>query len=479
MPQSDRTPTLPIEKYRPIGTLGAGGMGRVFSGCAEFPVQQKRPCAIKVIREDVVDVRTVALFAREAMIGWDVSGHSNIVTTRSFGKWSNGRLFLVTDREGPALDEVFEELQEDWQLIRTIARHILCALLHLRRKGIVHCDVSLANILLSTDGYAKLNDFGLARHERKSSKPGRKSPGDGMIGVPGYASPEVLRGARATHASDLYSLGVVLYELVTGTMPYGSGAAGATIHRQDNVPVEPLPGSIPADLKRLINGLMMKRPQDRPTHEEALTIIGQDGQYMRSDDNIAALATRWIKDSEAEGDRPPRVATKVDLLHAADRYLREREALRSRLAREDESADSAEPAGDQHDQQPERKRSTTTAWCWLAAAAVLIALAVAAYDLGHKPPRSPHTAVKPATSEAAPPEQTAAGDHGPTVGNGGDEAEDPAKVHASPIASEPRTKTANIRSSTRDRRPRRVSAHPPAKTENPPERVRHRFSLAR
>ena len=173
--------------------MGRGGMGQVSFGEIRFPLGRTRPCAIKSIQPDRVDANTVALFAREALIGWDVSGHPNIVSTRSFGTWDDGRLFIVLDREGPALDQEDEELFGNYPRILRIAENILNALHHLQRRAVVHGDISPANILLSEDGVAKLGDFGLARSIDDAGTSG-ETGGDGpslsrgLVGVRCYAA---------------------------------------------------------------------------------------------------------------------------------------------------------------------------------------------------------------------------------------------------------------------------------------------------
>lgn len=309
MSRSHFVDTRKIEKYQPIGPLDKGGMGRVFDGRIDFPAHLSRRCALKFMRHDRShDVRYVALFLREAMIGWDVSGHPNIVTTRNFVQRRDGRLCIVLDKEGPALDRCFEELQGRHARVRVLAENMLCALRHLRRKRVVHSDISLANILLSPDGVAKLNDFGLARHEDEISSDRFESPSCGFVGVAAYASPKVAVGERPDHRSDLYSLGAVLYELVTS--------------RPANGDPEPLPAPVPADLAELITGLMQHDPEDRISVESALDILHRSDQPSASREEITRVATEWIAKDEAERGQPARVETAVKWFDAAAAYMR-------------------------------------------------------------------------------------------------------------------------------------------------------------
>lgn len=469
-----------MQTYQLLGPLDEGGMGRVSDSRIELPLRQSRSCAIKSIRESKIDLRYVMLFVREAMIGWDVTGHPNVVNTRSFGTWEDGSLFLVTDREGPALDLVTEDLRGRYPLIRRIAQGILRALVHLRRKGVAHCDISPANILLGRDGNAKISDFGLARRADDAAPLRIESISVGMIGVPAYASPEVIGGATQSHESDLYSLGAVLHELVTGEPPARSAEAG-----EDHLS----PDDAPADLVELINGLLRDDPRARLPAGEGLAILEASTEPKASWEEIAAIAEGWLGRRDAKCTTPLRVATGSNLFDLAEQYVREwddRERQRTRQAAQSSAENAPETlptAGDAAPDPQERARGPAT-WIWMAAigAAALIAFMLGSHDVwqwsGSSGPGGPEAEgpalVSGDASQAADP--AGATREGQQTVQGPAPDREPAEIagmtpspKAEPSATSapaPRTRPAR----SRFKRPRRAARPEPV----PAQRSRHR-----
>ena len=361
------------QTYQLLGPLDEGGMGQVAEGRIELPLRQSRPCAIKSIRESKMDLRYVMLFVREATIGWDVTGHPNIVNTRNFGTWEDGTLFIVVDREGPALDLVSEELHGRYPRIRRIARGILRALEYLQQKRVVHCDISPANILLSSDGNAKLNDFGLARRVDDGAPRRYESISVGMVGVPAYASPETMRGATPSYESDFYSFGAVLYELATGVPPVQSTSDDEILASLADAP---------ADLAELICGLLCKEPSARLSSAKALGILEESGEPEASWEEIAAIATSWQEQREADNEELHRAETEPKLLDLAEQYLRvwdDRERQRRRrqpvLAVEDATQTAPKVRDPATETQEKVKSPTVGLWkAGLAAAAIILLL---------------------------------------------------------------------------------------------------------
>ena len=388
-----RTRTLELEparrgsKYCHIGRTGAmgrGGMGQVSFGEIEFPLGQIRPCAIKSIQRDRINAYNIALFAREALIGWDVSGHPNIVSTRTFGMRDDGRLFIVLDREGPALDEVDDELFSNFPRIQLIAENALSALRHIHRRSVIHGDVSQANILLSRDGVAKLTDFGLARRiddQGASGKKRRPSLARGICGVPSYAAPEVLHGGRPSFASDAYSLGAVLYHLAADLLPYGSGGIAKVLARMSRKPPS-LPDNVPDDLARVIEGLMAPEPDKRLPVETALAILRESDALVAPGEDIAAIADDWIQRRDAIHRMDANeVDSEEGLFTAAEQHLIQCELKRFRP-------------------EPEARPKQLRPWLQLAAGLLLL-LAIPATYHWTKAEKPEATATTEATADAA------------------------------------------------------------------------------
>ena len=335
-PSQRETPIL--EKYQPIAELGHGGMGRVFQGRIAFPLSQERQCAIKIVRSERQGPKALAMFAREALIGWELTGHPNIINTRSFGQWPDGQLFVVLDEEGPALADIFEHLHRQYDRIRLFAAHMLRALGHLQSKEVVHCDISQANVLFGRDGNAKLSDFGLAK-KVKDIEIGNRLSGR-VIGVRAYAAPELRIGGRPSYESDLYSLGVLLLELVSEELPHRRGDL-AKAHAQ--IQKGP-PSGIPADLAELIEGLTQPHPAHRLSWSEALAILRRGSQPIASEEDLALIATTWIDKERVRPPSPQR--TKTDLFTAAVRHYEHWKAQARRIVEPSPPSEKQHPTLD-------------------------------------------------------------------------------------------------------------------------------------
>ena len=134
------------------------------------------------------------------------------------------------------------------------------------RRGLIHRDVKPANILVRPDGLVKLTDFGIAR---ALDAAGHTRAGE-MLGTPDYISPEQAMGEAATGASDLYALGVVAHEMLTGRRPFDRGTPIATAMSHVNEPPPPLPEETPEDLASLVEDCLRKDPADRPVNARAV-----------------------------------------------------------------------------------------------------------------------------------------------------------------------------------------------------------------
>lgn len=254
------TPVLG-NRYQLIQTIGNGGMAVVYQA---RDLMLERPVAIKVLRTDYS--RNEAFrerFRLEARAAANLS-HPNIVTVHDFG-FDSDRLFLVmeyvpgTDLKTILKEKVRLPVADAVNIIIQAAAGIGYA----HRAGLVHCDVKPHNILVTPDQHVKVTDFGIAR-AMASIHPDEKH--DVVWGSPLYFSPEQAAGGAPSPASDVYSLGVVLYELLTGRLPFHSGDASelARMHREA-VPVPPrkLNPEIPLQLEQIIMKVLAKEPSAR------------------------------------------------------------------------------------------------------------------------------------------------------------------------------------------------------------------------
>ncbi|MBI2931149.1 MAG: protein kinase [Planctomycetes bacterium] len=219
--------------------LGRGGMGAVYRG---RQISLDRPVAVKVLdtsdaRDPQIEQAFLEKFRSEARELARVRD-PHIVTVFQAGR-NDGRYWYamelidgVTIEQRLGRDGMFEELEA-----ARIARDVARALDAARRQGIVHRDVKSANIFLLKDGTTKLGDFGIAR--RRDAPPGRLTQAHAVVGTPAYVSPEQALGRETDHRSDLYSLGIVLYEMLTERTPFSGLSPLDTLYKHLDMPPEP------------------------------------------------------------------------------------------------------------------------------------------------------------------------------------------------------------------------------------------------
>lgn len=237
--------------------VGQGGMGRVYS--AHDP-DLNREVALKVIAQKT-EASTSERFIREAQAA-SALNHPNIVTVYEVIRSDEGVAIAMELVAGTSLRRYCGTNPS----IETVARwgqQIAHALAEAHARGIVHRDIKPENLMLRPDGYVKVLDFGLARQAGID-------PADDEIalGTLGYMSPEEIEQGPITAASDVFSLGVVLYELVSGTNPFRGGSAGVTTQMILGLAVPPLPEmarSMPKKLDRLVRSMLSKSAAARPT----------------------------------------------------------------------------------------------------------------------------------------------------------------------------------------------------------------------
>ncbi len=253
--------TILGSRYRLIRQVGKGGMAYVFKA---YDQMLERPVAVKLLKRDFSDDEEFReRFKQEAKAAANLS-HPNIVTVHDFGIDPSGVYIVMEYIAGTDLKTNIKE-KGGFPYAEGLALMIqACAGLgYAHRAGIVHCDVKPHNMLVTPDQRLKITDFGIAR--ALSAVETQENPGE-IWGSPQYFAPEQALGQSPTPASDVYSLGVVMYEVFTGHLPFVADSIEELIRlHQTQIPVEPhllVPG-IPTELEQVLLKVLSKEPSAR------------------------------------------------------------------------------------------------------------------------------------------------------------------------------------------------------------------------
>jgi serine/threonine protein kinase len=258
-----------LAHYRINTAIGAGGMGEVYRATDS---KLGREVALKVLPPDMArDPERLARFQREARAVAALN-HPHIVTIYSVEE-SDGVHFLTMELvEGQPLDHRIPESGLPVQQIVEIAGALADALAAAHDKGIVHRDLKPANVMVTEEGRVKVLDFGLAKEIRAANSSDATMTSAGhtevglVMGTPRYMSPEQIAGRTLDHRTDIFSLGIILYEMSTGSRPFAgtSSAELASAILRDTPPlVTDLRANLPADLARIIQRCLQKSAADR------------------------------------------------------------------------------------------------------------------------------------------------------------------------------------------------------------------------
>ncbi|WP_345500459.1 serine/threonine-protein kinase [Pedococcus ginsenosidimutans] len=246
------------DRYVLGARIASGGMADVWAGTDQV---LQRSVAIKVMRPDTGHEELFAKRFRDEAVHSAALLHTNIATLFDYGE-DDGLAFLVMELvRGEPLSLL---LRRRGALpapeVRSLLGQAALALGVAHEARVVHRDVKPANILVRPDGLVKLTDFGIAR---ALDAAGHTRVGE-MLGTPHYISPEQAMGESATGASDLYALGVVAHEMLSGRRPFDRGTPVATALSHVNEPPPPLPDDVPHDLAELVTDCLSKDPAARP-----------------------------------------------------------------------------------------------------------------------------------------------------------------------------------------------------------------------
>jgi TolB-like protein/Flp pilus assembly protein TadD len=282
-----------LAHYEITGLLGKGGMGEVYRA---RDTKLERDVALKVLPAAMAaDPARLERFEREAKT---VAGlnHPHIVTLYSVEEADGVRFLTMELVEGQGLDQVVTADGLELSRVFDIGIAVADALAAAHEKGIVHRDLKPANVMIAKDGRAKVLDFGLAKLAEPEVQPEGVTgslalTGEGSIlGTVPYMSPEQLRGAQVDHRSDIFALGILLYELATGRRPFG-GATNAdvssSILKQTPPVVTQLKPDLPRHLGRIVTHCLEKDPERR---SQSAKDIRNELEGLRDEVRLSAVS---------------------------------------------------------------------------------------------------------------------------------------------------------------------------------------------
>ncbi|HUJ13444.1 MAG TPA: serine/threonine-protein kinase [Thermoanaerobaculia bacterium] len=252
-----------FDRFEVLRVLGKGGMGTVY--LARDP-RLDRPVALKVLHaEDVGTDERRARFLREARTAAAIR-HPNVATIYEVGE-SGGIPFIVMEYcEGETLSQRLRSVRLETAEFLKIAKQIAAGVAAAHEGGIVHRDLKAANIIIEPDGHVKILDFGLAKALHRDVPMTIETATGQFFGTLHYLSPEQARGQPADERSDLFSVGVVFYQMATGHLPFDSDVPLMVLEKvrdaepEPFVPVDP---TFPPSAARMIGKLLQKQPADR------------------------------------------------------------------------------------------------------------------------------------------------------------------------------------------------------------------------
>ncbi len=294
-----------VSHYQITEKLGQGGMGVVYKA---LDTKLDRSVALKFLSTSALPTDDdKARFHREAKAAAKLN-HPHIATVYEIDETDDGRAFIAMEYvEGETLSERIKRGPLKLQEAITIATEVAEGLQAAHEQGVVHRDVKSSNVMLTERGQVKVMDFGLAKTEAETmlTKEGT------TLGTVAYMSPEQARGGEVDHRTDLWSLGVVLYEMIVGRLPFAADYEQAMIYSILNEDPEALTGlrtGVPMDLERIVNKLLAKEARHRyqttadliadlETLDLAATGMSRTSSVSRIEDLRAVPARRrpsWI-----------------------------------------------------------------------------------------------------------------------------------------------------------------------------------------
>ena len=288
-----------ISHYKIIKKLGQGGMGVVYK--AE-DAKLKRGVALKFLPPEMTsDPDAIQRFIHEAQAA-SALDHQNICTVHEINEDEDGRTFIVMAcYDGQSLKDKIHKGSIKVEEAIDIACQVAQGLEEAHKKGIVHRDIKPANIFITAEGVVKIVDFGLAKlvGQVKLTRTGTTT------GTIAYMSPEQIKASEADHRSDLWSLGVLLYEMLTGELPFRGDYEAAIIYEilnSEPKTFQQLPSDVPENITTLISQLLQKDRNRRISSAGEIICQLKSPQVVKPSDDIKSLAVLYFENMSDDKD---------------------------------------------------------------------------------------------------------------------------------------------------------------------------------
>ncbi len=303
----DKLKSILSDKYEIVELIASGGMGEIYLGIHRA-LGQKR--AIKIIHQTVEKEKDIRKrFLLEAQLAASID-HPGIIRIIDFGSDEDFDYLIMPYIDGETLQDKMEAGAYGWHQCLKMMIPMAEAISHAHKKNIIHRDIKPANFMIDLQGRIILTDFGISKNLGDVGLTATNT----MLGSPKFMSPEQITGRNVDKRSDLYSLGMVFYQMVTGEYAFESDDIAPLMYKQvHEIPAHPsdVKAELPRDLGDIIMKLLAKEPDDRYPDGESLVIdlkkvVSQDASELKtiirrpeskpgSDANLHEMATRIVK----------------------------------------------------------------------------------------------------------------------------------------------------------------------------------------
>jgi serine/threonine-protein kinase len=283
-----------IGLYKILALIGKGAMGEVYR---TLDTKLNRPVAIKVLSDRVADPDARRRFQIEAQTASSLN-HPHIITIHDMGEFE-GRQYLVAEYiDGGTLKDWSQAQPRSWRDVLELLAGVADGLAAAHEAGIVHRDIKPQNVLISRSGYAKLADFGLAKLEdrigpedvTRSLEEGITRPGM-VVGTIAYMSPEQVSGQRVDARSDIFSFGVLLYEMLAGKRPFRGSSELEVLQSIRHASPEPLRDGVPPRVRAVVEKALQKNPGDR--YQSMREMVAELRGLLRQPDLSGGSSRPW------------------------------------------------------------------------------------------------------------------------------------------------------------------------------------------